>query len=93
MIYELLIEGHFLVRVLLLHEKYTKYTDIRSYRYAEPFRLFATARIAESRAAASAGFATADAHLQYVITEYFIPELAKITGRDLGFHFDDSTCN
>ena len=25
----------------------------------------------------------------YVIAEYFIPELAKITGRDLVFHFDD----
>ena len=39
----------------------------------------------------SAVFATtmADAHLHYVITEYFIPELAKITGCDLGFHFDD----
>ena len=32
---------------------------------------------------------TADAHLKYIITEYFIPELAKITGHDLGFHFDD----
>ena len=31
----------------------------------------------------------ADAHQHYVITAgYFIPELAKITGRDLGFHFD-----
>ena len=27
----------------------------------------------------------------YVITEYFIPELAKITGCDLGFHFDDNS--
>ena len=43
----------------------------------------------------SAVFATptADAQLQYVITEYFIPELAKITGRDLGFHFDDLKIN
>ena len=54
---------------------------------AEPFRHFERS----PRGSRSAVFATptADAQLQYVITEYFIPELAKITGRDLGFHFDD----
>ena len=48
-------------------------------------------RLASRGEPRSAVFATptADAQLQYVITEYFIPELAKITGRDLGFHFDD----
>ena len=55
---------------------------------AEPFRHFERSRRGEPRSAVFAT-PTADAQLQYVITEYFIPELAKITGRDLGFHFDD----
>ena len=52
---------------------------------AEPFRHFERS----PRECAVFATPTADAQLQYVITEYFIPELAQITGRDLGFHFDD----
>ena len=55
--------------------------------YANNKRLFRSPR-GEPRSAVFA-MPTADAHLHYVITEYFIPELAKITGRDLGFHFYD----
>ena len=55
------------------------------------FRLFGTDRLAESRAAPFL-LRLRPTHTYsraYVITEYFIPELAKITGRDLVFHFDD----
>ena len=61
--------------------------SIRSYRYAEVPSFWYRSPRGEPRSAVFAT-ATADARL-YVVTEYFIPELVKITGRDLGFHFED----
>ena len=57
-------------------------TLIRSYAEPLAFRLFTTDRSREPR---SAGFATVDAGL----SKYFMPKLAKITGRHLGFRIDD----
>ena len=55
------------------------------------FRLFGTDRLAESCAAPFLlPLRPKHTHSRaYVITEHFIPELAEITGRDLGFNFDD----
>ena len=61
----------------------------------EQFRLFATCRGEPRSAVFSYAYGrrtptVIDAYSRaYVITEFFIPELAKITVRDLGFHFDD----
>ena len=55
------------------------------------FRIFDTDRFEESREAPFLLrlWPTHTYSRAYVVTEYFIPELVKITGRDLGFHFED----